>query len=191
MPFVYNQQLFFTYSVHPHKVLALQPNGSATLAFETSNDTLFAHLENVHVHGGPPMVLVTKEQSTRYNDDYYLGVLHYFNRINAGPAWYHHHFFRAEGRPPFRILEVSSELPLKCVADLPQDFMYAQLVSYISGLQLQDDGQLLVSYGASDYRSRLITMGLQEAEHMFQGTLPRVPHLPRGGLQQLRSKLCV
>ncbi len=84
---------------------------------------------------------------------------------------YHHYFFTMQPAPPFRICSVSREIGLHPVlAAEPQK----RNVQYASGLlYAPDTGQVLLSYGAADRQSRLLSMSLAEVESLFSGQQDR------------------
>jgi hypothetical protein len=130
MPFVHQDRLFMTHSVHPHRVFEVNSSGVATAMHVTRNDPLFAPFAREDVHGGPPVVLVPGKWG-KYNnarasgggkaaaaaaaEDYYLGVFHFFRTSGEGSAKvkaYHHYAYKTEARAPFRVCAVSRELAL-------------------------------------------------------------------------------
>jgi hypothetical protein len=114
MPFVYQDRLFMTHSVHPHRVFEVNSSGVAVAQHLSRNDALFEPFSREDVHGGPPVVLVpAKHSSTK--QDYYLGVFHFFQTFGEGSGKvkvYHHYAYKTEAAPPFRVCAVSRELSL-------------------------------------------------------------------------------
>lgn len=114
MPFVHQDRLFMTHSVHPHRVFEVNSSGVAVAQHLSRNDALFEPFSREDVHGGPPVVLVpAKHSSTQV--DYYLGVFHFFQTFGEGSGKvkvYHHYAYKTEAKPPFRVCAVSAELSL-------------------------------------------------------------------------------
>lgn len=172
MPFIYSDELYFSYSVQPHKVLQVNVNGTATMKYLTSTPEIFANLpENFDlkwtIHGGPPQVFVSANMSS-WNEDYYLGIFHYFHYTEGRKLRYRHFAFKTLPRPPFRVVGRSSELSLEFAKSLPSERAYASEVAYISGLDLKPDGMLLVSYGSADVEARLLLIKLHDIEALFR-----------------------
>eukprot|EP00878_Enallax_costatus_P006535 GHUV01006852.1.p1 GENE.GHUV01006852.1~~GHUV01006852.1.p1 ORF type:complete len:812 (+),score=281.02 GHUV01006852.1:993-3428(+) len=129
MPFVWEGKLFVTYRLVPtHKVYELHPNGTAEPAHETDSGATFSGLGTAtsRLHGGPPLIYIDYpkylttiqdpgiQAATINQQPYYLGVAHYWLPVGKGDGrTYHHYLIRVEGRPPFRVLQVSAELPVQ------------------------------------------------------------------------------
>jgi hypothetical protein len=74
MPFVHDDRLHVTYSVAPHRVFEMNSSGHAVREHVTRADALLAPFAGEDVHGGPPVVRVSRPGRAPY----YLGVLHFF-----------------------------------------------------------------------------------------------------------------
>lgn len=90
---------------------------------------------------------------------------------------YHHYAYKMESAPPFRICQISKEIPLvtrKTPRSQRDDWTHQRIwkdtsqTAYISGLYLKGD-TMLMSYGSSDIDSRLLQMSIQQLEDLFDG----------------------
>jgi hypothetical protein len=182
MPFVYRHELHVVYSMQPQRVFMLYSAGGVCAAYTTdSGELLRANgLPSERVHGGPPVVrigysglrpaLAGRSGARRHSADrsMYLGMLHYYIEDPSTHFLdYHHYLFVMQSRPPFRLCAVSAELPLEPALDQPE---YRRKVQYVSGLFFDAASrQLLISYGAADSVSRVLTMPIDQALALFQG----------------------
>lgn len=83
------------------------------------------------LHGGPPIIPIDKARwqpqqqlKAAAGDDatsaipshFFLGVLHFWvptGKPGGSGRHYRHYLYRMEGKPPFRVLQVSSELKMQ------------------------------------------------------------------------------
>lgn len=186
MPFVYKNELYMTHNVNPHRVFRINRQGQAVAKYLSSDHTLFAGLKNQRLHGGPPLVYVPTELYSSLTDTdggyrqggYYLGIMHYFEMV--GPKkqvkHYRHHAYKMEAQPPFRICAISKEVPLvfrKATGSgggaWTHDRIWkdTSLTGYISGLFINSDSQIIMSYGSSDIDARMLVLTVEELESLF------------------------
>eukprot|EP00879_Flechtneria_rotunda_P006744 GHRR01007087.1.p1 GENE.GHRR01007087.1~~GHRR01007087.1.p1 ORF type:complete len:270 (+),score=75.05 GHRR01007087.1:1163-1972(+) len=175
MPFVYLDDLYFTYSITPHRVFRVDPSGTAKQQWVSSVKRLLPgefRSSGAAMHGGPPLVFVPREASST-DRAYYLGIMHYFDMPRMkGSRAYHHYAYQMEPHPPFRICAVSRELPLRSYDPTYHRHVKATKwtrdINFISGLQLDlANGDVHMSYGAFDVESRLMSVKLHGLEGHF------------------------
>jgi hypothetical protein len=100
-----------------------------------------------------------------------LGILHFYDLDAQGAKVYHHYFFKMQPLAPFALCSISQEIPLQSMRSAGA---FAQHVQYASGLLYEPElGRVVVSYGAADRHSRLLTMSLMEVESLFAGRQDR------------------
>ena len=154
--FEYGEQIFYVYSVYPHKILQVRPeDGACAEKWSTSyNPLLDAKVKagpGVEIHGSGTATYVKDEQT---QEEYYVSLLHFLKK--EGQV-YTTMAYRFEAKPPFRILSVSRPLSL-------QDSTKA----FASGLLLlRDQNKVLVSYGVRDTESRVLAMEWKQFNALF------------------------
>lgn len=161
MPFIYNNELYITYYLCPRHIVYryVSPMQPLELVHTTHSKLLADRFDRQKVHGGPPVIYIPANASSS-GRAYYLGVLH-AKRSENGQVLMPHHAYKMDDQPPFRIMAVSKELPLKTVEG-KQPFIFA------SGLWLDAAANnVLISYGASDAAARLFSTHLHELESRF------------------------
>jgi hypothetical protein len=98
---------------------------------------------------------------------------------------YHHYAYKAEARPPFRVCAVSDEIELvtrkrgdngggDANSGGARDWTHQRIwkdtsqTAYVSGLFVDADGTVLMSYGSSDIDARLLALGMADVEALFR-----------------------
>ncbi|GAX76774.1 hypothetical protein CEUSTIGMA_g4220.t1 [Chlamydomonas eustigma] len=170
MPFIYKdthgfEHLYVTYMVQPHTVFEILPSGVSVHRWTTHDPTVMEKFASHDVHGGPPLVYVPASMSSS-GEPYYLGIMHHIERFSRGYIRLYRHFaFMVKPEPPFDILGVSDELPLL----FNTSFKRTSFVAFVSGLDLNKDGMVYVSYGSADCEARILTLKVSEMEDLFTG----------------------
>ena len=176
VPFVRDGVLYMAVTLRPHTVCRVDmTHGRCTVQYVTSAKASRA-LANVpqewQLSGGTPGVLV--EPSLSGSDKpYYLAVAHQRQR-RPGTDWgvYVHWAYAFAAYPPFRVLALSKPLPLLTLAN-QNDGLHARpsraRIAFATGLIVQPDGTVVISYGSGDDRSRLMRVPLAELEAQMFG----------------------
>lgn len=132
MPFEYNGQLYFEYSITPHIIIHCDlKTGVCTKAYET--DYKKAFFEKHFGGGAPPKLFL-------YNGHYfYLGFGH--TRENEPKTTRKNFFYVFRADPPFDIILLGDEFD---VLDPPKD------IEFGSGLLIRNNKQVIISAGIED-----------------------------------------
>ncbi|CAK0790110.1 unnamed protein product, partial [Prorocentrum cordatum] len=164
IPFEAHGQLHFVYSVLPHVVVAAYEDGSCGERHYSS----FAPL--VRLQGKFPGLAIRGSAQAVYVDDpdatpnlpqaHFLALLHV---VDARTRRYAHFAYRFSTKPPFDILQVSSQLPLRAARAGEQGAAFA----FASGLGVRDR-QVIVSYAAGDHDPRIMMLTMWRLDQMFQ-----------------------
>lgn len=178
MPFIHKtssdvEHVYVVYMAYPHQVYRLYPSGRAELKYRSENKTLFAKFIDKDVHGGPPVVYVPASLS-KTGESYYLGILHYFFKINNGAVKVYRHFaYKFRSQPPFQPFAISDELPLHFKMSVNIRRRY---IAFVSGLFLTENGTVYITYGAGDMEARCFEIALHDLETTFTGHAKVIRH---------------
>ena len=147
--FVYDGQLYYIYSIHPHVVVQVRPaDGVCVRRYSTSSYQPLAKLYETgryQIHGSAT--------ATMHNGTY-LALLHTVDNVGM----YATMAYRFQATPPFAILAVSRPIPLQGAGG----------ANFASGLLLPSDSdKVVVTYGAADLESRALVMSLHFLETLF------------------------
>ena len=164
MPFVYDDQIHFVYSVNPHLILRYE-GGKCIKVAETENNKLSSELR-----GGSQIVRVTK-WNLRFNpripfkkgsrsgidpivytpEELYLGVLH----TREGTHQYSTYIYAFETRPPFKVKYISHPFVFG------EKGCRSKRIQFASGLARiieSNVAYLHITYGENDCTSKLCVM---------------------------------
>jgi hypothetical protein len=123
--------------------------------------------DSFDVHGGPPLIHVPEHISST-KEAYYLGIMHHYEMRGDGCKRLYRHFaYKASPQPPFDITAISDELPLT-FKDL-KGVRHARCVAFVSGLDITENGTILITYGSADIESRILILTLDELDLLFTG----------------------
>ena len=160
------ESLFMSYSIQPHIILEVLPNGETSKRYQTTSDQ-FSKYPDAKMHGGPSLSLIPSMGSS---SAYYLGILHYFERQpRTRYRLYRHFAYQMSPEPPFSISAMSKELPLIFNNSYTP---WKATVAYVSGLDVilgssEDLTKVLISYGSADFDSRILSLSLLELNAFF------------------------
>jgi hypothetical protein len=161
------EYLYVSYSIQPHIILEVLPNGETSKRYQTISGQLSKY-PDAKMHGGPSMLLIPPIGSS---PAYYLGILHYFERQPQTEYRLYRHFaYRMSSDPPFQISAVSKELPLIFNSSYNP---WKAMIAYVSGLDVmlgptEDLTKVLISYGSADCDSRILSLSLLELNAFFK-----------------------
>jgi len=162
MPFVYDDQIHFVYSVNPHVILKYE-NGRCLKVVETTNDKLPNGLR-----GGSQIIRVTKwnlrfnpriplKRGSRFDgpvytpEELYLGILH----TREGTFQYSTYVYAFEIFYPFRVKYITQPFVFG------QEGSRSKRIQFASGLaRIIKDGiaYLYITYGENDCTAKLCSM---------------------------------
>lgn len=144
MPFQHHNSLMFEYSLQPHIILKCHlRSGDCEEVYRTACDSpLF---DTYKCGGGAPAKLITWNQK-----DYFLGLAHI--SINESPVVRKTFFYAFDSEPPFQISYVGE----------PIDFSPEDHIEFATGLLIQNNETVIVSYGKNDCSCEMIYLNLDE-----------------------------
>ena len=148
VPFQYEGQPFFVYSINPHKVVAARlQDGACAEKHVTVHDPLSA------LQMARPDVRVRGSGAATLHKGSYYALLH----TRDGNSHYHTFPYRFAGQPPFQVEAVSARpLPLSRRA-------------FASSLLLvPEHGKAVVGYGLGDAESRALVLELADLEEQLR-----------------------
>lgn len=142
--FTHEGHLYYIYSVEPHVVVhARTADGACVQHYESSSKELAAiKKRGVAVRGSATAV--------RYSEREFLALLH-----THGSSGYSTLAYTFEASPPFRVLRVSTPLPLR-----------GEGRAFASSLATVSD-KVLIGYGVADRESRVLVMSRAYLESRF------------------------
>eukprot|EP00775_Hariotina_reticulata_P014108 gene14108-14237_t len=161
VPFIYEDQLFFSQRLVPHRVLAVMPDGSCRRLYETHSNIL----QGLHPRGNTPAVLVDTTFSGE-TMSFYLGIFH----IERNKT-YINHFYKMQAHPPFKILEMSDPIPLE-VSPHPWNKDWNSIAFPVSVElvpQPNNKHKVLIGYGSGDSVSHVKPMAWSMVQELFNG----------------------
>jgi predicted GH43/DUF377 family glycosyl hydrolase len=145
VPFSYNDSLFLSYSIHPHRVILPKTSGACDFLFETEPSVIW---DFGIIRGGTPAILVDGE---------YLAFFHssVWNPA-AGRYIYSMGAYTFSARPPFQLTRISS-LPISHpdFYSTPTNELTNSHVIFPSGL-IVNGSKIQVSYGENDGAIKVI-----------------------------------
>ena len=183
IPFLYEGQLFLSYSLEPHVVFQCKLPRIAVaevrcqLAFLSTSPAIWRPVEALFkqfhqpnhakgARGGTPLVSI---RGALPGWDGYLGIAHFHSsatELDMYPAYFHF-FYLLAARPPFRVTNVSP--PFRFLASRHWTGR-SDRVQFASGL-MREGWRLIVTYGVNDSLSMRTVL-----------ELPKVVGLLRAGL---------
>jgi len=171
VPFLRRGHLHFAYTIVPHEIVAARDNGDCETVYTSDFRPLSKLLEDnpsYRARGSGQAVLIDGEAlaQTSMSTPHFLALMHLFD-VDKGA--YSHFAYRFSAEPPYEILQVSQQLPLK-PATSPQSL---KTFAFASGLAMHvdtDSGsthRIVVSYGAGDRDARALIMPLTRFDEYF------------------------
>jgi hypothetical protein len=152
MPFEYNNELYFEYSIEPHIILKAQidinknPLGYCDKIYKTENNKIYKNNNNknkIELGGGSPSVRIKLN-----GNFYYLGLCHtrgIIKKITTRKNL----FYIFRGEPPFDIIYFGKEIHL-CNNINNIEFATGLIVENYNNSDKIDDYKVIVSYGIDD-----------------------------------------
>jgi peptidoglycan/LPS O-acetylase OafA/YrhL len=164
IPFESKGSLYFVYSVLPHVVVETFPNGECGRRYNSIFPPLAkiqAKSMNLAYRGSAQAIFVNDPKATpNLPQPHFLALLH---ATNTSVRQYQHYAYRFSADPPFRILQVSSELPLQklrpSVSEAP--------IAFASGLARHRD-EVIITYAAGDRDPRALFLSLRKLDEFFR-----------------------
>jgi len=165
IPFTRSGQLYFVYSVLPHVVMRAESGGKCGSRYYSN----FAPLVRLQA-ARPGLAFRGSAQALYVNDPkatpnlptpHYLSLLHV---VDTKTHRYAHFAYRFSPDPPFGILQVSSQLPLR--AARAEDGGVG--LAFVSSLAVLDR-QVVISYSAGDRDSRALMLTMWRLDALFRG----------------------
>jgi len=189
IPFEYHGSLYFVYSVHPHVVMKVHKNGMCEDKIMSTYgplSTLQGKYPGLAISGSARAVFVNETGATpNMPHPHYLALFHIKNPKNSS---YVHYAYRFNPDPPFHILQVSAQLPLRAAqpeqqGSVPFAFASGLTVGVVGG---GVGGQrVMISYAAGDLEPRMLVLSLEKFDSYFD---PKHPG-PRAALQPETSDM--
>jgi len=114
------------------------------------------------IRGSAQAVLVDDPALTpNWPKAHFLALLHV---VDKATGRYAHFAYRFQAEPPFQILQISSQLPLK--AAFPDAAAASEAFAFASGLVVWQ-GTVVISYGAGDRDARALVLTLGRLDELF------------------------
>mmetsp|Transcript_106876 Transcript_106876/g.330172 ORF Transcript_106876/g.330172 Transcript_106876/m.330172 type:complete len:596 (-) Transcript_106876:28-1815(-) len=184
IPFKHRGDLYFVYSILPHVVMKVHQDGTCGSKVYSNYGPLTrlqAQQPGLFFSGSAQAVFVNDTEATpQLPRPHYLALFHVRDPKSGR---YAHFAYRFNADPPFQILQVSTQLPLRAARSEEGGPGFA----FASGLGIRDR-QGVVSYGAGDRESRALVMTLWRLDDLFSprrapaGPAPaRAPSAADGG----------
>merc|ERR1712080_810635 len=158
--------VYFVYSICPHTVVAVHPHGRCMKRpdlFSTYSPIL--SVQTAHpgweFRGSAQALYINDTDATpNLREPHYLALFHV---VDVDTHRYAHFAYRFSPRPPFQILQVSSQLPLQTAraeggAGVP--------FAYVSSLAVRKR-QVIIAYTAGDRDSRALVLTLWKLDSLF------------------------
>jgi len=171
IPFEWGGRLYFVYSISPHAVMKVNYNNETGAPAGCGNHMLSSHmplvwLQDKHpgyvVSGSGQAVFVDHSNSTPYLPGPHFLALFHIKKPST--QQYAHFAYRFASSPPFQMLQVSAQLPLRTLTSM--DGGRRNAFAFASGLALQD-GIVAVTYTAGDRESRVMLLTLEKLDALF------------------------
>jgi len=163
IPFSKNGQLYFVYSILPHKVMKVERNGKCTgLVYSNYGPLtkLQAKFPGYFLSGSGQAIFVNDTDATpQLPSPHYLALFHV---KDPRTHKYAHFAYRFNIDPPFQMLQVSQQLELQAARaeDGGAGFAFA------SGIGIRDR-QVVITYSSGDYESRALVLTLWKFDDLF------------------------
>jgi len=171
IPFEWRRELYFVYSISPHAVMKVNYDKETAAPVSCGSHILSTHLPLVRlqyenpdyvISGSGQAVFVDHPNSTPYLPRSHFLALFHVKRPSTKE--YSHFAYRFSDNPPFQVLQVSTQLPLRVLTS--KDDSGKTAFAFASGLALQD-GIVAVTYSAGDRESRVLLLTLEKLDALF------------------------
>ncbi|CAE8704630.1 unnamed protein product [Polarella glacialis] len=164
IPFERNGKFYFVYSLLPHEVVEINPDGSCGKRFNSAFTPL-AHLQAMDfdkaIRGSAQAVFIDDAEGTpNLPEPHFLAMLHI---TDTKVRRYAHFAYRFKAEPPFEIVQISKQLPLQTLS--PGDMSSAPF-AFVSGLAVRER-QVVISYAAGDRDPRALLLKMERLDEMF------------------------
>uniref|UniRef100_A0A7S1U936 Spore protein YkvP/CgeB glycosyl transferase-like domain-containing protein n=1 Tax=Phaeomonas parva TaxID=124430 RepID=A0A7S1U936_9STRA len=150
--------VYFTSSIEPHEVLRKKVDGGDIEVVATTSNPMLVHWRSKQVvlSGGSPIVGHPDDPEHLY------GIGHFQTSYRV----YENVFIKIRASYDFSVVSVSCTIPL--VAQ-PREGkpMKGSSVAFVSGLDVNTDGNFIVSYGVADARGRMMTLSKSQVDSLF------------------------
>lgn len=183
IPFDRKGKLHFVYSILPHVVVEAQEDGQCGHR-HYSNFAPLVRLQaaqpGLAFRGSAQALLIDDPPATpNLPKPHYLAFLHV---VDTKTHRYAHFAYRFAVEPPFDILQVSSQLPVRAAQTDDAGVGFA----FVSGVAMRDR-QVVISYAAGDRDPRALVMTLWRLDEMFGAPAPADgADAPHGGTRVMR-----
>ena len=142
--FHHEQKLYYIYTVEPHVVVHVRKeDGACVKQYETSSPFMSRVVKRVFAVRG-------SATASQLNENEYLALMHTYDPSHG----YDTIAYTFSSKPPFAVLRISKPLPL-------------QGNSFPSSLSITSN-KIIVGYGESDERSRVLVMSHDHLEGLFR-----------------------
>jgi len=162
--FEYQGGLNFVYEPEPHQVRSARMDGMCATLYQTNYgpwQTLLLNNPDLRIRGSGTGVYVDQVgRTSSLPRPHYLAMMHIYDTATGR---YYHFAYRFSPYPPFEVLQVSEELPIQSLASSSG----TQAFSFVSGLSVDYDGNVLISYGAGDLDARVLSLSLDRLDQFF------------------------
>jgi len=171
IPFEWRQELYFVYSMSPHSVMKVKYDRKTGAPVSCGDHVLSTHLPLVRlqnenpdyvISGSGQAVFVEHPNSTPHLPQSHFLALFHVKRPSTKE--YSHFAYRFSDNPPFQVLQVSAQLPLRALTS--NDDTGKTAFAFASGLALKD-GIVAVTYTAGDRESRVLLLTLEKLDALF------------------------
>ncbi|CAK0911911.1 unnamed protein product, partial [Prorocentrum cordatum] len=158
-----DERLMMVYSIHPHRIVEVDPGSGETQFFCSTPSAPVAQLFHKYgwdprgAHGGAGVVALKDSDGKAY----FLSVFHHITDWQDGEEYFNFPYKFAP-EPPFQILDVGRPIELKTKVN-PMNGGKIQFVSSLAVFQ----GQLHVGYNAGDTESRILQIPLDKLEKTY------------------------
>ncbi len=133
MPFVYKNELYFIYSVFPHKILKYTNTGYCQGVYTTNSSNFF--YKNNKIGNGAPAQLINYN-----NKDYYITIAH-INITNSNALIRKNFIYIFEAKPPFNIVGMTKKFDIITESYIP--------IEFCSGFVIKNNS-IFLSFGVND-----------------------------------------
>jgi peptidoglycan/LPS O-acetylase OafA/YrhL len=165
IPFVREGKLYFVYSISPHTVVEVGPDGQCGEKMYSQFPPLL-RLQAKH----PGWAFRCSAQALYIDDPaatphlkqpHFLGLFHV---VDVETHRYAHFAYRFSAEPPFEILQVSSQLPLQTA--VAEEGAGGPGFAFVSSLATRNR-QVIIAYTAGDRDSRALILTLWKLDSLF------------------------
>jgi len=170
IPFEWRGASYFVYSISPHAVMKVNYDETGA-PVGCGNHILTTHLPLVRlqnenpdcvISGSGQAVFVEHPNSTpNLPRSHFLALFHV---KRPSTKEYSHFAYRFSDNPPFQVLQVSAQLPLRTLTS--NDDSGKTAFAFASGLAMQN-GNVAVTYTAGDRESRVLLLTLEKLDALF------------------------